>query len=280
MKLFIGPAGNASGAGAPGAEASFKYIEGIGLNLQELAFVQQVYLSPEKAVQVGEQARKHGVFLSIHAPYFINLCSEEEAKLASSRKRISDSLDRAQRLGAEGPVVVHPGFYQNRDRRECFDAVVVEAIGLSRAYPKAFLGFETTGKHSAFGSLEEVLGVCKAAKRGNVVPVVDFAHLYARNMGEIDFGVVLDRVLEYGHRELHCHYSGINYGEKGEKNHLPLSSNRPDYEPLALALKERENKFGRVSLVSESPLQEKDGLVLRALLEQEGLKLAAQPKGF
>ncbi|OIO25639.1 hypothetical protein AUJ14_03635 [Candidatus Micrarchaeota archaeon CG1_02_55_22] len=274
MKLFIGPAGNASGATAPGAEASFKYIESIGLNLQELAFVQQVYLSPEKATEVGEQARQHGIFLSIHAPYFINLCSEDAAKLASSRKRISDSLDRAERLGCQGPVVVHAGFYQKRDKKECFDAVVTEAIDLSKAYPKAFLGFETTGKHSAFGSFEEALEVCKATKRDNVVPVIDFAHLYARNNGTIGFGGVLDSLIEYGHKSCHFHYSGINYGEKGEKNHLPLSSNQPDYAPLASALKERKNKFERVSLVSESPLQEKDGLVLKALLGRVGFSLA------
>lgn len=274
MKLFVGQAGNAQGAPAEGSQASFEYIHSLGLNLQELAFVQQVYLKPEACPGVAESAKANGIVLSIHAPYFINLCTDDSVKLAASRKRIVDSLDRAGRLGAFLPVVVHAGFFQGKPAKDCVEAVAESAVELAKQYPKSILGFETTGKHSAVGSLDEVLEICGIAKQRNVVPVVDFAHLYARSMGKIDFAAVLDAVLERGHKELHCHFSGINYSEKGERNHLPLSSNQPDYAPLAQCLKERENKFDRVSLVCESPLQEQDALVMRQLLEKCGLKLA------
>ncbi|MEK6923658.1 MAG: TIM barrel protein [Candidatus Micrarchaeota archaeon] len=274
MKLFIGPAGDCIATKGRGAAASFAHLKALGLNAQELEFVQQVYLTREAAAAVGREAAALGVRLSVHAPYFINLCSEEAAKVAASRKRISDSLDRCQALGAQGPVVVHAGFFQTRSKKECFDAVVQHCGELADAFPRAKLGLETTGKHSAFGNLAEVLESCKATGRKNVVPVVDFAHLYARNMGKIDYGAVLDECLSFNHRELHCHYSGINYGSKGELNHLPISANSPSFAPLASALKAREAKFAVVSIVCESPLLEADGVRMKKLAEKEGLTLS------
>lgn len=274
MKLFIGPAGDCAATKGKGAAASFAHLERIGLNAQELEFVQQVYLKHDAAVEVGKAAVARGVHVSIHAPYYINLCTLDAEKLAASKKRIADSLDRAEALQAPGPIAVHPGFFQGQDKQVCFDAVVDACVELSEKFPKALLGLETTGKHSAFGSFKEVLEVCKASKRRNVVPVVDFAHVYARNNGKIDFGAVLDEFLSYGHRELYSHFSGIAFGEKGEKNHLPVSSNSPPFEELARELKKRESKFSKVAVVCESPLLEQDALVLKKIAEKNGFSLA------
>ena len=274
MKLFIGPAGDCSATKGKGAAVSFAHLQSIGLNAQELEFVQQVYLKHDAAVEVGKAALACGIHVSIHAPYYINLCTLDKEKLAASKKRIADSLDRAEALQAPGPIAVHPGFFQQQDKQVCFDAVVAACVELSEKYPKALLGLETTGKHSAFGSFKEVLDVCKASKRKNVVPVVDFAHIYARNMVKIDFAAVLDEFLSYGHKELYSHFSGIAFGEKGEKNHLPVSSNSPPFSELAAELKKRENKFSKAAIVCESPLLENDALVLKKQAEKAGLPLS------
>ena len=50
---------------------------------------------------------------------------------------------------------------------------------------------ETTGKHSAFGSLDETI---KIAKETKCAICIDPAHLYARNNGNIDFKEVLDKL--------------------------------------------------------------------------------------
>ncbi|MBI3588119.1 TIM barrel protein [Candidatus Micrarchaeota archaeon] len=274
LKLYLGPAGYCASAKEGGALGSFMRLNELGLNAQELEFVQQVYLKRDAAVEVGRQAAERKIRLSIHAPYFINLCSQEKEKLAASKKRIADSLDRAEALQAEGPVVVHPGFFQKRPESECMQAVVDACFEFSAAYPRVVLGLETTGKHSAFGSLAEILETCSRVGRKNVVPVVDFAHIYARNNGRIDFGAVLDEFLSYGYTSLSAHFSSINFSEKGELNHLPISENKPPFAPLAAELKKRSSKFDSVHLICESPLLEDDCARMKAIIEEEGLKLA------
>ncbi len=273
MKIFLGPAGNCMSTKGEGTQASFKRLAELGLNAQELEFVQQVYLKHDAAKAVGEAARESGIRLSIHAPYFINLCSLEKPKVEASKRRIRDSLDRAEAMAALGPVAVHPGFFQKRSAQECMEAVVEAGIELASEYPRAVLGFETTGKHSAFGSFGETLEACRRIGLRNCVPVVDFSHLYARNGGRIDFGEVLDTYLSCGNRDLASHFSGINFNEKGERNHLPVSSNQPPFSELVTALKERGGKLGSVQIICESPLLEEDCLVMKKELERQGLGL-------
>lgn len=270
-RFFTGPAGNCLSVKGEGTLASFNKLVELGLNLQEIEFVHQVYMKPPDAKQAGVWAAERGIKLSIHAPYYVNLCSTDSAKLAASKKRVGDSLDRAEEMGARGAVAVHPGFLQGRKGEECLPIIVAACKELSSAYPKANLGLETTGKHSAFGSFEEVLAVCKAVGRNNCVPVVDFAHLFARNGGKIDYGTVLDRLLEFGHTHLHSHFSGIAFTAAGEANHLPLSSQHPPFAPLAQEFKKRASKFSEVSIVCESPLMEQDALVIKRMLEKKGL---------
>jgi deoxyribonuclease-4 len=271
MKFFVGPAGNCLSASPAGTLGSFNRLVELGLNAQEVEFVHSVFLKPEGALEVGGWAKDRGLRLSIHAPYYINLCTHELPKLEASKKRIADSLSRAQDMGARGAVAVHPGFFMKRPPQDCMDAVVEAALELASAYPKANLGFETTGKHSAFGSFEETLEVCTRVKRKNCVPVIDFAHLYARNGGIIDFGAVLDRLLTGGHTNVYAHFSGIEFTQAGEKNHIPLSSNSPSFPDLVKAFKARSSKFNEVNLVCESPLMENDAVVMKKELEKAGL---------
>ena len=95
MKLFIGPAGDCLATKGQGPAASYARLKSLGLNAQEMEFVQQVYMTRDAAAAAGVAARENGIHLSIHAPYYINLCSEEPEKLAASKKRIADSLEAA-----------------------------------------------------------------------------------------------------------------------------------------------------------------------------------------
>jgi deoxyribonuclease-4 len=61
-------------------------------------------------------------------------------------------------------------------------------------------------------------------------------------------------------KHMHLHFSGIAYGPKGEKNHLPLQESDAKWKDFLHVLKER--KVGGV-LVSESPLLEQDALLLQ-----------------
>jgi deoxyribonuclease-4 len=98
---------------------------------------------------------------------------------------------------------------------------------------------------------------------------LDGAHLFARS-GDGSFNTYdhWSQVLEdYGSalgddslKKLHIHISGIDYGEKGEKEHLPLDESEFDYETFLKAL----NDFycqGRI--LCESPILEEDALICK-----------------
>jgi deoxyribonuclease IV len=60
-------------------------------------------------------------------------------------------------------------------------------------------------------------------------------------------------------KRLHIHLSGIEYGPKGEKNHLTLEEADLDLKALFRALKD----FGCAGrILSESPIMEEDALIM------------------
>ena len=93
------------------------------------------------------------------------------------------------------------------------------------------------------GSLEDTLAMAKALPE--VEPCIDFAHLHARpGDGSVNTYDEFSHILElYGNAlgeqaltRLHIHLSGIQYGEKGEKEHLPLKESDLNLDGLFKAL--------------------------------------------
>ena len=78
------------------------------------------------AKRVGAEAKKQGIKLSVHAPYYINLASKEKIKIQQSKKRILDSCERMHHMGG-GPVVFHPSYFGGQDREKVFQ-ITKEAI--------------------------------------------------------------------------------------------------------------------------------------------------------
>ena len=102
-----------------------------------------------------------------------------------------------------------------------------------------------------------------------MLPCIDFAHLHAR-AGDgtfnsyAEFMDALKRVAaglgRHGLSSLHIHLSGIDYGPKGEKKHLPLKEADLKYKELFRALIDI-GAGGRI--LCESPLMEEDALVMQ-----------------
>jgi deoxyribonuclease-4 len=102
-----------------------------------------------------------------------------------------------------------------------------------------------------------------------VEPCLDFAHLHARagdgSMNTLDEWLdVLDRYARAlgpdSLQRLHIHMSGIEYSEKGERNHLPLEESDFALDALLQALLKR-NCSGRI--LCESPVMEEDAILMR-----------------
>jgi len=251
--ILIGPAGS----GGRGHVKGIAEAGRLGLDCMEIEFTYGVRMKPEMAESVGALADAHGLILSVHAPYYINLASSEADKLEASRKRILDSGHRAHLMGARN-VVFHAGFYQKRTPLETYRIVRRQILELQQQIRKSgwqvTLCPEITGKPSQFGSTEELLALMQDTGCGLTV---DFAHLYARNQGEIDYEALMPLLPGV----FHAHFSGIEYTAKGEKKHIRT---RPGhFRPLLEALV-RHGK--QVTLINESPEPFEDAVMMKTML--------------
>ncbi|MBU0662052.1 TIM barrel protein [Candidatus Micrarchaeota archaeon] len=267
-KLLFGTAGVPHSAKGTDSVSGVNAVRELGLDAMELEFVHGVRMSAETARAVRTAAEENNVMLSVHAPYYINLNSKEKDKIEASKKRIFESARIGALAGAK-KVTFHPAFYQGMDREKTMDNVVnaMEEIlaELGKEKIKITLAPETTGKGSQFGSLEETLELCSRVR--GVEPMIDFSHLHARGNGALktagDFEAVLEKIGGENKKflnNLQMHVSGINYGEKGERNHLNLEDSDFRYKLLIGAL----TKFDVSGIViCESPNIEGDALLMQ-----------------
>ena len=265
QNIFLGPAGTPT-ITKGGTLDAVKEVAELGLNAMEVQFTHGIRMSTRLAEQVGDAAREHNLLLSVHAPYYVNLCTDDRKKLAASKKRILDSVVRAELMGA-GVVVIHAGFYGKLEKEEASARVFAACKELSKKIPRSVkVGLETGGKSGSFGTLEEIVSICK--KLRSCIPVIDFAHIFARQVGRIDYKDVLDIVKPLKLKHLHTHFSNIEYTQKGERAHLVLD-NKPPFRPLAEEILKR--RVG-ITIISESPILEQDSLKMKKIFENLGYK--------
>jgi len=276
-EIWLGPAGIPGMCKERSTAAGVRCVAEIGLNAMEVEFVRGITLTQKAAEEVGKVAEELGVRLSVHCPYFINLCSAERKKVEASKERILESARRAHAMGAD-IVVFHPGYYGGRTPEEAYRAVKeadedmidrLEKGGIEDVY----LGHETTGKQSAFGTLEEIVRLCRELPRCR--PVVDFAHIYARQGGRIDYGEIFDALKPLRLDHLHTHFTAMEWtpakqpGAGNEKRHLPMRAGDPKFPPLAKEILKRGLK---ITIISESPVLELDSLEMKKIFESLGYR--------
>lgn len=278
--IYLGPAGIPLASKERSTTAGVQCTAELGLNAFECEFVRRVGMSNEMAKEVGEIAKKFNVRLSVHCPYFINFCSQENEKLEASKKRILDSVERAHFMRAD-VAVFHPGFYGKLTPKQAYAAVkqsCEDLIGRMKLMKieDVRLGLETMGKQSTFGSLEEIIGICGEVK--GCAPVVDWAHLNCRSAGGLkkqdDYANIFNELNSLKLEHLHTHATGAEYtrvesGKGNEKRHLTIDAKRPDLEPLVKEILKRKID---ITMISESPTLEQDALILKKMFEKHGHK--------
>lgn len=250
--IRIGPSGSKSLTGFE----ELKEMKAAGLKAMELAFTYSVWMKEADAKIVAENALKTGIFLSVHASYYINLNSEEKAKIEASKKRILDSCKIGDILNGKErtPVVFHAAYYGKKSKEETYENVKKEIEDMQKTIKEkkwnVLLCPETTGKGSQFGDLDELLNLVKETGCGICV---DFAHLKARNNGKIDYEEIMEKLKRLKH--VHCHFSGIEYTAKGERKHLV--TDKKDIKELLSWVK---NYKLDVTIINESPDPYRDSL--------------------
>jgi deoxyribonuclease-4 len=237
----------------------------------ELGWVQSVRVTEKTCAEIRLTAEEQEVLVSVHAPYFINLNATDE-EWPKSRKRLMDAAHYGHLAGATD-IVFHPGSYFGNPPEQVLPGAMRRLEGcvqeLRAAGNPVVLRPETMGKSAMLGSFEDTLAMSQAIP--GVRPCLDFAHLHARpGDGSMNTYDEWKRLLEaYGQvlgeqalTDLHVHLSGIEYGAKGEKEHLPIEEADLDLEALFRALHDI-NCGGRI--LCESPVLEDDALKMQEL---------------
>ncbi len=269
MKILVGTSGIPDSAKKfPTSEAP-KIISQIGLQAMEIAFVRQVYLTNKQAEEVGKVAEENNVQLSIHAPYYINLGSEKIFVIRASEKRIIDSVERAAHMKAK-IVAIHAGYYGKFTAEETFQRIKkslqeIRATMKEKNLKNVLLGLETTGKEKQWGTLEEILRMCKEVE--GCYPYIDWAHLFVKGNGSIDYAKILDTLEKSGYKILYSHFEGVEKRNgKFVDIHAPVGQN-PPFEPLAEELLKRSL---HATIICESSAPESDALKMKGTLRQLG----------
>ncbi len=246
-----------------------KTIKKLKLDAMEVQFVRGVKMGEKKAKEVGKVAEKLNVVLTVHAPYYINLNSNEKEKFNASIERLYLSAKIGSFFNAEG-IVFHPGYYLKSSKQKAYERV---KLGIEEVLKKldeekisAKLRPETTGKQTQFGELDELLRLSVEFLNVGyyVKPCVDFAHIHARyrryNSYE-EFCEIISMVEEkVGIKDMHIHISGIDYGMRGEREHLNLNESDMKWMDLLKALKD---KGADGIVICESPNLEEDAIMIK-----------------
>ena len=274
MSAYFGPGGNSDAFRLAGYKSTLdapRFVKEIGLDAYEYEAGNGLAASPEMLYSIGQNAKEQGIKMSFHTPYFISLSGVIPEKRLNSINYIRQSLDAAKLLGAD-TIVVHTGSAAKISRDEamrlCADTLVktlesVDTYGIK-------IGLETMGKINQLGTLDEVLELCRIDSA--FVPVVDFGHLNARDLGGVfnsadDYLRVFDKISNCLGADiadkLHCHFSKIEWSAGGEKRHLTFVDDvyGPGYEALMEVI--ARNNLSPTIICESAGTQSDDALAMK-----------------
>ena len=280
MSAIFGPAGNAEDFPYKSSADAPKWLREIGLDCYEYQCGKGVHVGEESAGQIGLAAQAHGIVLSLHAPYFINLANPDPDALQKTVGYITGACRVADRMGA-GRVVIHSGALMKRTRREALDTALRSLKEVIAACDGAGFGHitlcpETMGKLGQLGDLDEVLELCGVDER--LLPCVDFGHLYARSLGADDGAEAMERILDRMEEVLgpdragrfHSHFSHIEFtpggGEKCHRTFADDGGFGPDWMPLAQAVAKRG--WSPTFICESAGTQAEDALAMKKIYQK------------
>jgi len=236
----------------------FQLLRGIGDPIHECELIKET----------GEEL---DIFIAVHAPYYMDLLGDDESA-ARSIEYLKWSGVVADSVGAK-LVVTHVGFYGDLTKKEAIDRAVVMIRKVRDHYKKKKythrLGVEVHGKQDLFGNLEEILEVTKRVS--GTVPVVNFAHLHARERGffkkKEDFEEVFEELFAADTPFVYTLFSGLEHDFEGnELRFTPIKKGDMRFNPLAEILLDHEDK--EIIVISSSPLLEHDAQYMKVILSR------------
>ena len=232
-------------------------------------------MKQQDAEELGVEARKNDVRLSMHGTYFVNLSGKRDVVEASKRRLIACAT-AADWMGAY-VMVFHTGFYGRFEKdfafKTCLDALKEVSAEMKNLGLKVKLGPETMGRKFQVGTIDEILTICQEVERTQLV--IDWGHLHALHQGTFkkteDLREVAEKVEQMlgteALRSMHCHFSKIEFTDQGEKRHHTLDEERygPDFQMLAEVMADFQMY---PTMICESPILDVDARKMQKMLKQ------------
>ena len=278
MSAKFGPAGNAESFPYKSSVDAPRWLSSLGLDAYEYQCGKGVNVGEETARKLGAAAAANRVALSLHAPYFINLANPDPESLKKTTGYVIAACRAADWMGA-ARVVIHSGALMKRTRREAQDIALKSLREIVSAVDGEGLGHitlcpETMGKINQLGDLDEVLELCTLD--GRLTPCIDFGHLYARTLGELEGHEacvrMLDRVVEVLGEErasrFHSHFSKIQFTPNGgEKMHLTFDQDEFGPDPAPLMAEIARRGWNPTFICESAGTQAEDAVTMKKLYQ-------------
>ena len=250
-KVLFGPSGNSESFFNEGHSATLEspaWVKAKGLDLFEYSFGQGYRMSSDTAVKIGNEFKKEGIELSVHAPYFINFANPDDEMFSKTIGYISTGIKFLKNLQAKR-LIFHPASCGKQTREDAVKLMMerfkeVMPIFENELDDEMFLCPETMGKLMQIGTYKEVIDLCTISSK--LIPTFDFGHINALTQGSLKSADDYKRIFDYCFEKLgeertksaHIHFSKIQYGSKGEIRHLTFEDDvyGPNFEDLAKVL--------------------------------------------
>ena len=279
--IKFGPAGNCKtfyDAGYKRTIEAPKWLSEIGLDAYEYSFGKGFTLPDDTAIKIGEEMKKYGITVSIHAPYYINFATPSDEMAEKSYGYVLESLRKLRLIGGN-QLVVHPASQGKMTREEAVELTkkrlnILKDKIIENGYDDMYVCLETMGKTAQIGTYMEILDFCTIYDK--FLPTFDFGHINALTQGSLktydDFKKIIDLSIEKIGLErtkiAHIHFSKIEYGDKGEIKHLTLDDQvyGPEFEPLAKVLKDYD--LNCVVICESREYMGRDAIRLKSIYEK------------
>ncbi len=246
-----------------------KYLKTLGLSAMEVEFVRSVHITSEKAPEVKRVAQQEDVALTCHGQYYVNLNAQDQKVLQQSMQRILTAARVAQQCGVWS-LCYHFGYYMGQPQEKAYEQIKTAVKNIIHQFQEEGISLwlrpETGGKLTQFGDLPELIQLSQEVEQ--VLPCIDWAHHHARSNGKFNTVKEFSHILEQIEKGLgrsaldnmHMHIEGIEYTEKGERNHVNLEESDFNYQDLLKTLKEFRVKG---VAICESPNIEEDAVKMQ-----------------
>ena len=229
------------------------WLAGLGLTAMEVNFGRGIKMGDKMAEELGSQAREHNIMLSFHAPYYINLASNDRESVRKSCGYIEKCLKVANIVNPGQPsrLVIHIGSQCDLERavaiENCKQNIAWVIAELEKqGFSNFLLCIETMGRYKAIGTYQEICEICHVDSR--IIPTLDFGHINCIEQGALSREPGrMSEIIEYCIKEIgyekmkhvHIHFSAIEYTARGEHAHSTLDNPKwaIPFEPLARAIR-------------------------------------------